>query len=228
MATTGPDAVLTLSRALTDPEREEAFERICQLRVADAAECESDMARYLRSLARVAELVGRTPTVTDYKEAQSQLAAAGEPIEPFTRIYAFFGGVWARAREALALSETTTPRRIEARFRSRQLGKVWRYTDESLRDALMRAAEQWSRPPSVAEFEWWRENELRRAQATGDGQLQLPMPARTASAGAAGRRPCSPTGFLLTRSLSGWKTRRRRTTKGSTSTCPRGSRSRSY
>jgi hypothetical protein len=174
MPTTGPDAVLTLYRALTDGEREEAFERICQLRVADAAEGESDMARYLRSLARVTELVGRTPTVTDYKDAQAQLAAAGDPIEPFSRIYAFFDGVWARAREALELSETTTPRRIEARFRSRQLGKVWRYTDDTLRDALLRAAEHWGRPPSVAEFEWWRENELRLAQATGDGEMQLP------------------------------------------------------
>lgn len=174
MATTGPDVLLVAYCALTDDERDEAFERLCQLRVADAAEGDSDMERFLSSLTVVAEEVGRVPTVTDYKEAQARLAAAGRAVEPFTRVYAFFGGSWPRAREALELSDGTTPRRIEARFRSRQLGKVWRYTDDTLREVLLRAAEHWGRPPSVAEFEWWREHELRRAQATGDGEMQLP------------------------------------------------------
>lgn len=174
MPTNATDVVLAGYRALTDDERDEVFERFCQLRVADAAEGDSDMARFLRSLAIVAEEVGRIPTVTDYKEAQPRLAAAGQPVESFTHVYAFFGGSWARVREALTLTESTTPRRIEARFRSRQLGKVWRYTDDTLREVLLRAAEHWGRPPSVAEFEWWREHELRLAQATGDGQLQLP------------------------------------------------------
>jgi hypothetical protein len=68
MTTTGPDVLLAAYRALTDDERDEAFERLCQLRVADAAEGDSDMARFLGSLSIVAEEVGRVPTVTDYKE----------------------------------------------------------------------------------------------------------------------------------------------------------------
>ena len=31
-------------------------------------------------------------------------------------------------------------RRIDARFRSRRVGKVWRYTDETLRDTLLLAS----------------------------------------------------------------------------------------
>jgi hypothetical protein len=108
MATNATDVVLAGYRALTDGERDEVFERLCQLRVADAAEGDSDMARFLRSLAIVAEEVGRIPTVTDYKEAQARLAATGQPVESFTHVYAFFGGSWPRAREALTLSDDTT------------------------------------------------------------------------------------------------------------------------
>ena len=50
MATNATDVVLAGYRALTDGERDEVFERLCQLRVADAAEGDSDMARFLRSL----------------------------------------------------------------------------------------------------------------------------------------------------------------------------------
>jgi hypothetical protein len=45
------------------------------------------------------------------------------------------------------------------------MGKVWRYTERTLRDTLMRCAEHYGcRPPTVAEFEWWREREIEKAQ----------------------------------------------------------------
>ena len=174
MATSAADVVVGAYSLLAGDARDAAFERICQLRVADAAEAETDIARYLRSLARVAAEVGRAPTVTDYRAVAPRLAAAGEDVEPFTRLYAYFGGSWARAREALELAGSETPRRIEARFRFRQLGKVWRYSDDTLRDVLLRAAEHWGRPPSVAEFEWWREREQQLARSTGDADPHLP------------------------------------------------------
>jgi hypothetical protein len=173
VTTPAPDVVIAAYQALGEEEREVAFERIRQLRVADAAAGETDMARHLRSLARVAEEVGRVPTVTEYRVVAPRLAAAGEAVTTFTAVYDFFGS-WPRAREALELAGAQTPQLIEARFRFREMGKVWRYTDDTLRDALMRAAEYWDRPPSVAEFEWWREQEQRRLQATGDTDPYLP------------------------------------------------------
>ena len=54
-------------------------------------------------------------------------------------------GWWRRAKEALALSDTETVRRIEARFRFRKMGKVWRYIDDTRREALARCVEHYGR-----------------------------------------------------------------------------------
>ncbi|MCA1706331.1 MAG: hypothetical protein LC808_24950 [Actinobacteria bacterium] len=45
---------------------------------------------------------------------------------------------------------------------------------ETLREVMLRAAEHWGRPPSVAEFAWWRERELELARAQGDPAPHLP------------------------------------------------------
>jgi hypothetical protein len=55
--------------------------------------------------------------------------------------------------EALALSETNSVRRIEARFRFRKALKVWRYTDDTPGETLARCVEYYGRPPLVAEFD---------------------------------------------------------------------------
>lgn len=172
MPTSGADVVVASYLLLGVEEREEAFQRIHQLRVDEEAADSSEAALYLRCLLRVAEDVGRTPTVDDYKEVQPRLAAAGEHIESFSKVYRFYGS-WVRAREAVELSDSTTAKRIEARFRYRRVGKVWRYTEVALQTALMAAADHWGRPPSVAEFEWWRDRELELAKAAGDA-IDLP------------------------------------------------------
>ncbi len=87
-------------------------------------------------------------------------------------------GSWRRAKEALDLSETTTARRIEARFRFRRMGKVWRYSEDVMRETLVRCAEHYGRPPLVAEFEWWRDRELELARAEGNDALHLPSPSQ--------------------------------------------------
>lgn len=131
------------------------------------------MAGCIRSMQRVAEYVGGVPSTDEYKRAAAELRAAGEDVETFARLYRHFGS-WPRATEALALSKTSTAERIEARFSSRKVGKVWRYTPETLREVLLEAAKHWGRPPSVAEFEWWRERQLELRRAAGEPAPQLP------------------------------------------------------
>ncbi|MCA1700425.1 MAG: hypothetical protein LC790_16605 [Actinobacteria bacterium] len=73
-------------------------------------------------------------------------------------------------------SKTTTARRIEARFASRRVGKVWRYSDAVLAQTLTDAVAYWGRPPRVAEFDHWRERELEIRRARGEEAPHLPSP----------------------------------------------------
>lgn len=132
------------------------------------------MRRCIRSLQQVTERVGHAPSVDEYKQSSAQMRASGEDVETFARLYKHFDGNWSRVREALELSGTTTARRIDARFRYRKVGKVWRFTEGSLRAALTDVTAHYGRPPTVAEFEWWREHQLELAKARGDDALQLP------------------------------------------------------
>lgn len=136
-ATSAVDALLIVFEALPEDEREEAFERVSERRLEHLAGEESDTARLLRSLRRVAEEVGHTPTVTEYRDLERRLRGTDEAIEETNQVIRHFGS-WRRAREALDLSATTTARKIEARFRARRLGKVWRYTEDTLRETLVR------------------------------------------------------------------------------------------
>jgi hypothetical protein len=173
--TTAADLIEVIFNALPADEQDDVFTRISELRLRRLAGDESTVARMVRSLRQVAGYVGRTPTVADYRQAQRELTAAGADIEPFNRLYSYFDRSWARAIEALTLSDDTTPRRIEARFRYRKLAKIWRYTEDSLRTALQRCAEDLGgRAPMVAEFEHWRQRELELARARGDDTLHLP------------------------------------------------------
>lgn len=172
--TSGADALIALYEALSADEQDTAYERITETRLLRQGEEETELARHIRSLTRVAEVIGREPGVDDYRLVSVELREAGEDIEPFGRLYRFFGQSWPRAREALRLSGETTPRKLEARLRSRRLGKIARYTENTLRDAITRCAEHYTRPPSVTEYSWWREQELALARAQGEEEPQLP------------------------------------------------------
>ncbi len=132
------------------------------------------MEYYLRSLRRVAEELGFAPGVDDYREVSAALRAAGEDVASFNTLYRYFDRSWPRVREALDLSETNSARKLEWRFNNRKTGKTWRYTHDTLRDVLRQAAEHWGRPPSVAEFEWWRERQLALGRSTGSEHFHLP------------------------------------------------------
>lgn len=170
--TTAPELLLIAYRALDPSEQEQAYELIHEARVQRLAGEDSETGRMLRSLRRVTELLGEVPGIDEYKRVQKTLAAEGEQLESVSRVYKHFGS-WHLAKEAVGLSEITTARRIDARFASRKLGKVWRYTDQTLRDVLSRCTSDLGHVPQVAEFEHWRQRELELAQARGE-DLHLP------------------------------------------------------
>ena len=134
--TSGVQALLILHAALTPEEQEEAFAQLRQRRADAQGDAEREMESHVRSLRRIAEAVGHAPGVTEYREASQALIAEGEDIEPFSRLYRYFGKSWGRAQEALELSGETTTKAIEARFAHRRLGKPVRYSEDELREAL--------------------------------------------------------------------------------------------
>jgi hypothetical protein len=169
----GADALVVLYEALAPEEQDGAYERIHEARLRKQGVAETELAMHVRSLRRVAEAIGREPGVDDYKLVSERLRGEGEDIQPFSRLYRFFGS-WPRAREALKLSGETSASMLEARLRSRRLGKIARYTEDALREVMAQAVEHYKRPPSVAEFSWWRRQQLALAHAQGEDDPQLP------------------------------------------------------
>ncbi len=172
--TSGADALVVLYEALPPDEKDAAYARIYEARLRAGKVAETELARHVRSLRRVADALGHEPGVDEYRHVSRVLIAEGEDLEPFARLYRFFGSSWPRAREALQLSEGASTEHVEARFRNRKLGKVTRYTEDVLRETLARATAHYRRPPSVDEFGWWRERQLELARAEGEDRPHLP------------------------------------------------------
>lgn len=175
METSAVDIIVVAFNTLKPEEQADALERLNDLRLRKLAGEESETARMIRSLAIVRDHVGRIPSVEDYRLNYAGLKEQGHELEEAGRIIRYFGS-WRRAKEALELSTTTTARKIDARFRARRLGKVWRYTEETLRETMALCVEHYGRPPTIAEFEWWRERQLELAKAEGNDALHLPSP----------------------------------------------------
>jgi hypothetical protein len=171
----GADAFVVLYEALPPDEQDAAYERIFESRLRQHKVAETELAMHVRSLRRVAEVLGREPGVDDYKAIARTLIDEGEDVQPFRRLYKFFDWSWPRAREALQLSGETSTRAIEARFRHRRLAKVVSYSEEILRDTLARAVEHFGRPPTSEEFSWWRDRQLELARAQGEDHVHLPV-----------------------------------------------------
>jgi len=171
--TSGVDLLVVAFHALGDSEQTEALDRLQDARLRRVAGEESETARMISSLRRAAEALGHAPSPDEYKQIRATLTEEDVELEPFSRVVRHFG-TWRLAKEAISLSETTTARLIETRFASRRIGKVWRYTDETLRETLDRAVAAIGHVPQVAEFDWWRQRELELARARGETNLHLP------------------------------------------------------
>lgn len=170
--TPAADVVAAAYTALAPEEREEAFVKINDLRLRDLAGEDDEVAYYVRSLVRVRDVSEGELTPDVYRRARRTLLSDGEDVAEFNAVVRFFGS-WRQAKEALQLAEVETPRKIEARFRGRLVGKVHRYREETLRQTLERCARDLGHVPLVIEFEHWRRRELELAKARGE-QLFLP------------------------------------------------------
>jgi hypothetical protein len=170
--TPAADVVAAAYTALAPEEREEAFVKINDLRLHELAGADDEVAYFVRSLVRVRDVSEGELTPDVYRRARKTLLADGEDVAEFNAVVRFFGS-WRQAKEALELAEIDTPRKIEARFRGRLVGKVHRYREETLRLTLERCARDLGHVPLVIEFEHWRRRELELAKARGE-QLFLP------------------------------------------------------
>ncbi len=172
--TSAVEALLVIHAALSPEEQEEAFAALRARRVEAQDGAEREMETYLRSLRRVAQVVGHAPGVAEYKEVAAVLREEGEDVEPFSRMYRYFGRSWSLAQEALELSGETTSKAIEARFVHRRLGKPVRYSEDELREALAACVAHFGRVPNTREYAWWRERQLELARAQGRERPHLP------------------------------------------------------
>jgi hypothetical protein len=171
--TSGVELLVAAFRVLDHAEQTRAL-RACHSLWIEAEEAAgSETARLIASLKRAAEVLGEAPGIEDYKRIRLELAKDGEELAPVSRITKHFNGSWHIAIEALDLSQVSTPRRIEERFRKRRLGKIWRYSEETLGQTLQQAVEDIGRIPQVAEFDWWRQRQIELAVAQGQ-EIHLP------------------------------------------------------
>jgi len=163
--TAGVDLLVAAFSVLNEEEQRLAL-GACQAKwIAGCETGNSEASLVFSSLRRAVEELGDFPGVDQYRDLRKSL---GEEILPFSRVLRFFGGSWHQAREAMSLIEVTTERRIQARFESRQLGKIWKYTDETLRHCILEAGKAIGRAPQVSEYMWWREQQRELARAKGE------------------------------------------------------------
>lgn len=176
--TSAPEVLLAAFLAMEDGDQVLFLDRAAGARALVSAGGRSEAEIFIGELRRAAEEAGVTAenlTVDLYRAATTSIRLRGEEHAPVSQVIKFFGS-WSLSKEALTLARVTTARRIEARFEYRKLGKVWKYTEETLALWMAKAVEAHGRPPQVAEYEWWREKELALAKARNDDTLHIPSP----------------------------------------------------
>ncbi|MEJ7567435.1 MAG: hypothetical protein WKF41_04135 [Gaiellaceae bacterium] len=172
LPTSATALLLVVYNALSLEQQEDVFAEISELRLQRLAGAESETALFLRSLRRIADHVGEELSPDKYRSAYHELVAAGEGIHEFGAVTRFFGS-WRQAKDALSMSVTSTPFKIEARFRRRMVGKVHHYREETLRETLADCVKALGRVPLVIEFGLWRQKEVELAKTQGR-ELFLP------------------------------------------------------
>jgi hypothetical protein len=166
-ATSAVDLLVVAFATLVAAEQDEALVRMNDVRLTHLAEAEGEAARFLRALRRVAELNGGELTPDVYKRTQSALMREDEELPNLSAVIRHYE-TWSQAKEAVALSETTTAQLIDARFRARLRGQRPHYQTAELRESLARCVAELGRVPLVAEYEAWRTKQLALAQTRGE------------------------------------------------------------
>jgi len=165
-AVSGADVVVAGFALLTPADQEEAYARIVDVRLTRLVDADGDTGAFLRALRRAADLSAGELTREAYQRVRLELAKDGEELPEFSRVVRHFGS-WARAKEALGLGDGTTVQKIEARFRSRRLGRP-QFSADELADALRRCVAEYGRVPLLSEYEEWRLKELALMRARGE------------------------------------------------------------
>src|SRR5690349_17945424 len=115
----------------------------------------SETARFIRSLRRVVEvakIVHSDLTPDIYQRVRRELVEAGEDVAEINAIRRHFGS-WSKAKEALGLSAVSTSRKIDARFRSRLMGRQRTFRLKELEEALRRCVDELGRIPLLSEYD---------------------------------------------------------------------------
>jgi len=171
--TTAVDVLLVAYQALSDEEKDELDQRLCQVQLARLTTAQDELSRMLRSIQTAAQHIDCDPsrlTVTQYRQAITER----DDLVPLSRIVRRLGS-WRQAREAFELSRSTSLRAVEARLAQRKVkGKIWRYSTETLRAFFAEAVEHYGRVPLASELDEYRERRLEIARAKGDNALHLP------------------------------------------------------
>jgi hypothetical protein len=163
------DLLLVAYKALDDDEQDALFARLNELRLRKLAAADGETARNIASLRKIAERVGTNElSVDDYREAYKRLKAEGDDeVIELNKLIRFFGR-WSKAKESLALSDTNTARKIEARFRARIAGRPRQFREDEMRKALHDCAAELGRLPLSEEYKKWRQKEIDLASVRGE------------------------------------------------------------
>jgi hypothetical protein len=163
------DLIVIAYNTLDDDEQEAVLKQLTDSHLRKLAAGEGETARHIASLRRVADHLGREDfSVDEYRDTYKRLRAEGvDDVIELNKLIRFFGR-WSMAKEALVLSKANTPAKIEARFRSRIVGKPRQFREEELSGALHRCAREIGRPPLCEEYRKWRQKEIDLASARGE------------------------------------------------------------
>jgi hypothetical protein len=173
--TTAVDVLFVAYRSLRDEEKEGLHEAVSQERFERQLGQEHELAGFLGSMRRAAELAACDPadlTVTQYRE----VSKGRKDLRPLSQLLKRFGS-WRQAKDALELSKDHSLRQVDLRLSQRQLkGKVWRYSEQTLKTFFAEAVEHYGgRVPMASELDAYRERCLEIAKAKGEQGRHFPQ-----------------------------------------------------
>jgi Homing endonuclease associated repeat len=172
--TSAVDLFVHLFGVLEAEEQEQAYVRISDLRLVQLAELGGETAVFVAAMRRFADLADGELTAERYRAVQRQEAREGRELPSLSAVIRFFGS-FALAKEAVRLSDVSSARKIEARFRARVTGRGPHFSADEVRAALAACVAELGRVPLVAEYDEWRTKELALKRARGE-VARVPSP----------------------------------------------------